>query len=185
MVIFKIDTQNVTVPTYDPIPAGKYLAIIEGEKHYRAKGNPNNIIIDFQIRIIDGDYKNRVLFYKNHACNTSQKASEIGVQQLQHISACVGHKGGFVLDTDAVDNPTPWFGVFFNTPIKIDVRLEDSPTYGVRNVVKNFFPATTNQTPVMQSQPVVTVTAPVATATAPVTTALKQEDFENLWGNRS
>lgn len=185
MVIFKIDTQNVTVPTYEPIPAGKYLAIIEGEKHYRAKGNPNNIIIDFQIRIIDGDYKNRVLFYKNHACNTSQKASEIGVQQLQHISACVGHKGGFVLDTDAVDNPTPWFGVFFNTPIKIDVRLEDSPTYGVRNVVKNFFPATTNQTPAMQSQPVVTATAPVATATAPVTTALKQEDFENLWGNRS
>ena len=136
----------------------------------------NNIVIDFKIRIIDGDYKNRVLFYKNHACNTSPKAHEIGVQQLQRISACVGHKGGFALDTDTVDNPTPWFGVFLNTPIKIDVRLEESPTYGVQNVVKNFFPATTNQTPAMQSQPV---------ATTSVTTALKQEDFANLWGNRS
>ena len=178
MVIFNIDTQNVTVSTYDPIPADKYLAVIEGEKHYRAKGNPNNIIIEFKIRIIDGDYKNRVLFYKNHACNTSPKAHEIGVQQLQRISACVGHKGGFALDTDTVDNPTPWFGVFFNTPIKIDVRLEDSPNYGVQNVVKNFFPATTNQTPAMPSPT-------VATAPSPVTTALKQEDFENLWGNRS
>lgn len=178
MVIFNIDTQNVTVPTYDPIPAGQYLAIIEGEKHYRAKSNPNNIVIDFKIRIIDGDYKNRVLFYKNHACNTSPKAHEIGVQQLQRISACVGHKGGFALDTDTVDNPTPWFGVFFNTPIKIDVRLEDSPTYGVQNVVKNFFPATMNQTPAMPSQS-------VPTASSPVTTALKQEDFANLWGNRS
>ena len=185
MVIFNIDTQNVTVPTYDPIPAGQYLAIIEGEKHYRAKSNPNNIVIDFKIRIVDGDYKNRVLFYKNHACNTSPKAHEIGVQQLQRISACVGHKGGFALDTDTVDNPTPWFGVFFNTPIKIDVRLEDSPNYGVQNVVKNFFPATTNQTPAMPSPTVATAPSPVTTATTSVTTALKQEDFENLWGNRS
>lgn len=185
MVIFNIDTQNVIVPTYDPIPAGQYLAIIEGEKHYRAKSNPNNIVIDFKIRIIDGDYKNRVLFYKNHACNISPKAHEIGVQQLQRISACVGHKGGFALDTDAVDNPTPWFGVFFNTPIKIDVRLEDSPNYGVQNVVKNFFPATTNQTPAMPSPTVATAPSPVTTVTTSVTTALKQEDFENLWGNRS
>lgn len=180
MVIFNIDTQNVTVPTYEPIPAGQYLAIIEGERHYRAKSNPNNIVIDFKIRIVDGQYKNRVLFYKNHACNTSPKAHEIGVQQLQRISGCVGHKGGFALDTDTVDNPTPWFAVFFNKPLKVDVRLEDSPNYGVQNVIKNFFPAT--NTPVVQNPTVATVaTAPNTT----VTTALKQEDFDNLWGNRS
>ena len=176
MVIYKIDTQNVTVPTYDPIPAGKYLAIIEGEKHYRSKGNPNSIVIDFQIRIIDGDYKNRVLFYKNNACNMSQKASEIGVQQLQRISACVGHKGGFALDTDTVDNPTPWFGVFFNKPLKIDVKLQESPDYGVQNVIRNFLPATETppSVPPQPSQP-----------TAPVNGALKQEDFANLWSNRT
>lgn len=173
MVIYNIDTQNVTVPTYEPIPAGQYLAIIEGETHYRAKSNPNNIVIDFKIRIVDGQYKNRVLFYKNHACNTSQKAHEIGVQQLQRISACVGHKGGFSLDTDLVGNPTPWFEVFFNKPLKIDVRLQESPDYGVQNVIRNFLPAT-EIPPSVPPQP-----------TAPVTSALKQEDFANLWGNRT
>lgn len=181
MVIFKFETENVPLPTYEPIPAGQYLAVIEEEKHYRAKRNPNNIVIDFKLRIVEGDYKNRVLWYKNHACNTSQKAHEIGIQQLQRISACVGHKGGFALDTDLVDNPAPWFGVFFKIPLKIVVGLQESPEYGVQNVIKNFLPAVNNPTPVVSTNPTVVSTSPNTT----VTTALKQEDFQNLWGNKS
>ena len=121
--------------------------------------------------------KNRVLFYKNHACNTSPKAHEIGVQQLQRISACVGHKGGLHWILIPLTIQHLGLGVFLNTPIKIDVRLEDSPTYGVQNVVKKFFSLQQQIKHLLcQSQPV---------ATTPVTTALKQEDFANLWGNRS
>lgn len=189
MTIYNVTTDTVPVSTYEPIPAGKYLAMIESERHYRAKSNRNNIVIDFKIRILEGKYKNRVLWYKNHACNTSPKAREIGVEQLQIIAGCVGYKRGFVLDTDQVENPSPWFAELFNHPLMIDVRLQETPDYGVQNIIRGFSVATSTSSIVVEP----TVTPVTTTTTIPspetnsntTTTGLKQEDFQNLWGDRA
>ena len=80
-----VDPQDV----FDPIPAGKYLAIItESEMKPTKSGNGSYLELKFQI--IEGEYKGRLLWSRLNLNNPNQLTVQIAQGELSAICRAVG-----------------------------------------------------------------------------------------------
>ncbi len=75
--------------TFDPLPAGKYVAVItESEMKPTKPGNGSYLELTFQV--IEGEHKNRCLWAHLNLDNPNAKAVEIARAELSAICRAVG-----------------------------------------------------------------------------------------------
>ncbi|MBI2930976.1 MAG: DUF669 domain-containing protein [Planctomycetes bacterium] len=84
------NANNVDPATdFEPIPAGKYLAVItDSEMKPTKSGNGHYLELTFQI--IDGPHKNRLLWSRLNLDNPSEQAVQIAQGELSAICRAVG-----------------------------------------------------------------------------------------------
>ena len=74
---------------FEPIPAGRYLAIIT-DSEMKATKNGNGNFLELTFQVIEGPYKNRLLWSRLNLDNPNKQAVEIARAQLSAICRAVG-----------------------------------------------------------------------------------------------
>ncbi len=121
---------NEVEPTtsFDPIPAGKYLAAVtESEMKPTKSGNGSYLQLTFTI--VDGEYKNRVLWARLNLNNPNATAVKIARGELSAICRAVG----VMQPKDSVE--------LHNIPLVIVVKLKKRQDTGeLTNEIKGYEP---------------------------------------------
>jgi len=83
------DASQVEPTSFDPLPAGKYLAVItESEMRPTKKGAGQYLNLTFEV--IEGEYKGRKLWARLNLKNPNPQAEQIARGQLSAICRAVG-----------------------------------------------------------------------------------------------
>lgn len=140
MVVTSFNTNDPVPKSEDfkPIPAGRYIAVLDEEKKFPSSKNPANIVINLKFRIIEGQYAKRTLWHMNHYMNTNEIASNFGHREISAISKAVGFKGSFVFDSNPEKFHIPCLHELFNKPLEIEVTLEEIQIGVFRTRLKAF-----------------------------------------------
>jgi hypothetical protein len=84
------NANNVDPATdFEPIPAGKYLAVITGSEMKPTK-NGSGAYLELTFQVIDGPYKNRLLWSRLNLDNPSKQAVQIAQGELSAICRAIG-----------------------------------------------------------------------------------------------
>ena len=140
------DAPQPTRTEFTPLPAGWYLVTIHSAEVRQTKAG-NGQYIKLRYDIVGGEHASRVVFGNLNTKNASEKAQEIGRQQLGELMRAIGLPT--IQDTDQLVG-----GVL---EIKLSVR--DDPQWGVSNEVKGFR-AANNGAPAAAHKPAVAANAP-------------------------
>ena len=139
---------NQVEPTaaLDPIPAGKYPAVItESEMKPTKAGTGSYLQLAFQI--IEGEHKNRLLLARLNLDNPNETAVKIANAELSAICRAVG----VLAPSDSAE--------LHNLPLVIHVRCKKrSDTGEITNEIKGYS---------QKEQPVVASQAPATNSTPP------------------
>jgi len=132
---------------FEPIPAGKYPAVItESEMKPTKNGAGNYLQLTFQIQ--DGPYKNRILWARLNLDNPNATAVQIAQGELSAICRAVG----VLAPNDSVD--------LHNLPLVIHVKcVKRADTGELTNELKGY---AKKETPLLTS-----ASAPAATGSTP------------------
>ena len=132
--------------TLDPIPAGKYEAVItESEMKANKAGTGSYLQLAFQI--IEGEHKNRLLWARLNLDNPNETAVKIANAELSAICRAVG----VLAPSDSAE--------LHNLPLVIHVRCKKrSDTGEITNEIKGYS---------QKEQPVVASQAPATNSTPP------------------
>jgi len=114
--------------TFDPLPAGKYLAAIIASEMKRTKSGVGNYL-ELTFQILEGEYRNRILWARLNLDNPNPTTVKIAKAELSAICRAVG----VMTPRDSVD--------LHNLPLQISVRLKkrtdnDELTNEVRGYAK-------------------------------------------------
>lgn len=109
------------------IPAGSYIAQIE-ESEIKATKSGTGQMLKLKWRILDGQYKNRVVFGNLNIVNQNPEAEKIGQRQLSALCHAVGVLQ--LADTSQL-HARP-------CKIKVKVRVDQSGKYDDQNEVSGF-----------------------------------------------
>ena len=135
----------------DPIPAGKYLAVItESEMKSTKAGTGNFLQLTFQIT--EGEFKKRLLWARLNLDNPNATAVKIATAELSAICRAVG----VLVPNDSTE--------LHDLPLVIHVRCKKRPDTGeITNEIKGYAkrepptppaaPATANSTPPWKRPP--------------------------------
>ena len=118
-----------SAPSYSLIPRGEYIAQIEKWELKDNKNGGNRI--SCQVRILDGDFANKVLFTDITMENTNQQAAEIGKKHRAQIANAIGNM--------QPRSPDDWL----NIPLVISVTIQKSknPDYpDDKNAIQGYKP---------------------------------------------
>jgi len=74
---------------FEPIPAGKYLAIIT-DSGMKPTKNGSGSFLELTFQVIEGPYKNRLLWARLNLDNPNKQAVEIARAQLSAVCRAVG-----------------------------------------------------------------------------------------------
>jgi hypothetical protein len=131
---------------FEPIPAAKYVAVIvESEMKPNKAGTGNYLQIKFQI--IEGPYKNRVLWTRLNLDNPNADAVKIARGELSAICRAVG----VLAPSDSIE--------LHNLSLMISVRCKKRPDTGeITNEVRGY--AKKESLPPATQQPATNGTAP-------------------------
>ena len=111
---------------FDPIPAGKYLALIINSEMKPTK-TANGKFLELTFQIIDGPFKNRQVWSRLNLQNPSQQAVQIAQSELSAICRAVG----VMTPNDSVE--------LHNLPLVITVRCKKrSDTDELTNEIKGY-----------------------------------------------
>jgi hypothetical protein len=120
--------ENDLQQTFDPVPAGEYLAVIEDSDYVETKSGTGRML-KLKLQIIDGPMKGRKLFDQLNLENVNKQAEQIARQTLNSIGVAVN-----VLQIkDSAQ--------LHNIPMRVDVRIKESEEYGKQNSIKKYLPA--------------------------------------------
>ena len=118
-----------SAPSYSLIPRGEYIAQIEKWELKDNKNGGNRIAC--QVRILDGDFANKVLFTDITMENTNKQAAEIGKKHRAQIANAIGNM--------QPRSPDDWL----NIPLVISVTIQKSknPDYpDDKNAIQGYKP---------------------------------------------
>lgn len=130
---------NQVEPTasFDPIPAGKYLAAIT-ESEMKPTKNGSGSYLQLTFTVLEGEHKGRVLWARLNLNNLNATAVKIARSELSAIC----HAVGVMQPRDSVD--------LHNLPLLITVKLKKREDTGeLTNEIKGYEPkaATTASAP--------------------------------------
>ena len=111
---------------FDPLPAGKYVAAItESEMKPTKSGNGHYLQLTFTI--LEGEYRNRVLWARLNLDNPNQTAVKIARSELSAIC----HAVGVLAPKDSVE--------LHNLPLQITVKVKKRDDNGeLTNEIKGY-----------------------------------------------
>lgn len=120
---------------FDPLPAGKYLAVItESEMKPTKSGSGSYLQLTFQV--VEGEFKNRLLWARLNLDNPSEQARKIAQGELSAICRAVG----VLAPKDSVD--------LHNLPLVISVRCKKRNDTGeITNEIKGYAKKESNPSP--------------------------------------
>ena len=135
---------NTVEPTtdFDPIPAGKYLAIITASEMKPTKAGTGSYL-ELTFQVIEGPYKNRLLWARLNLDNPNATAVQIARAELSAICRAVG----VMAPGDSVE--------LHNLPLVISVKCKKREDTGeITNEIKGFSKreAAAGQIPQAESQ---------------------------------
>jgi hypothetical protein len=111
---------------FDPIPAGKYLAMITASQMKTNKAGSGQFL-ELTFTIIEGEYKNRSLWARLNLSNPNELAMKIAQAELSAICRAVG----VMAPNDSVD--------LHNLPLVIKVRCKKRKDVDeISNEIKGF-----------------------------------------------
>ena len=130
MSIINFNANEVEPSTgYDPIPAGKYQAVItESEMKPTRTGNGQYLQLEFEI--IEGEYKNRKVWARLNLENANADAVRIARADLSAICRAVN----VLQPRDSVER--------HNLPLTITVRCKKNQDDEIINEIKGYGPRT-------------------------------------------
>jgi hypothetical protein len=131
---------------FTPLPAGWYLATIHSAEVRQTKAG-NGQFIKLRYDIVGGEHGGRVVSGNLNTKNASEKAQEIGRQQLGELMRAIGLPT--IQDTDQLVGGT----------LEIKLSVRDDPQWGVSNEVKGFR-AANHSAPAAAPKPAVAANAP-------------------------
>ena len=128
--------------SFEPIPAGDYLAMItDSEMRDTKAGNGSYLKLTFQI--VDGAHKGRLIFENLNLDNPNQTAVEIAQRSLSSICAALGKNS--VHDSSELHMK----------PMTIKIGIRDgSNGYDPSNNIKGYKPASGSSAPAQAAQQV-------------------------------
>ncbi len=111
---------------FDPIPAGKYLAVITASEMKPTKNN-NGHFLELTFQVIEGSYKNRLLWSRLNLDNPSPQAVQIARGELSAICRAIG----VMQPKDSVE--------LHNLPLTVTVKCKNREDTGdVVNEIKGY-----------------------------------------------
>jgi hypothetical protein len=111
---------------FDPVPAGKYLAVITASEMKATKAGKGSFL-EIQFQIIEGEYANRNVWARLNLDNPNATAVQIARGQLSAICRAVG----VMTPKDSCE--------LHNLPLVIDVKCKKREDTGeMTNEVKGF-----------------------------------------------
>ncbi|MBN2583677.1 MAG: DUF669 domain-containing protein [Planctomycetes bacterium] len=114
--------------SFDPIPAGKYLAAIT-ETEMKPTKNGSGSYLQMTFTVLDGEYKNRVLWARLNLNNPNATAVKIARSELSAIC----HAVGVMQPRDSVE--------LHNIPLLITVKVKKREDTGeLTNEIKGYEP---------------------------------------------
>jgi len=140
---------NTVEPTteFDPVPAGKYLAVITASEMKPTK-NGNGQYLELQFQIIEGECANRNVWARLNLSNPNAQAVQNARAQLSAICRAVG----VITPNDSCE--------LHNLPLVIDVRCKKREDTGdIVNEVKGF---SKKEAPAAPARPAASSTPPWA-----------------------
>lgn len=130
--------------TFEPIPEGKYLAIVEASEVKTTKDQQGSYL-EFRFLVLDGQHKGRKVWSRITHKNKSPEATAIGGTQLAALCRAVG----VLRPRDTVE--------LHDKPLCISVKLEKRKDTGaITNKIVGYFPRAElakQAAPVQQAQP--------------------------------
>jgi len=111
---------------FDPVPAGKYLAVITDSEMKPTK-NGNGHYLELTFQIIEGEYKNRLLWARLNLDNPNELAVQIARGELSSICRAIG----VMQPKDSVE--------LHNLPLTVTVKCKKRDDTGdVVNEIKGY-----------------------------------------------
>lgn len=110
---------------FDPIPAGKYQAVIT-ESEAKATKNGSGTYLQFTFEIIDGEYKGRKIWERLNLANPNAQAVAISRGRLSAICRAVG----VMTPRDSIE--------LHNLPLTISVRLRKNQSDEMVNEISGY-----------------------------------------------
>jgi hypothetical protein len=124
---YKVD-ENDLQQSFDPVPADKYIAVIE-DSDYVENNSGTGMILKLTWKIIDGPMENRKIFDNLSLEHVKPQVSAIARQKLNSIGVAAG-----VID---IKDSAQLHGI----PMIIDVTVKKSEEYGMQNNIKKYLSA--------------------------------------------
>jgi hypothetical protein len=127
------NTATQTTPGFEPVPEGTYLARMNRIEETATK-NGKGVMLKVGFQIVNGDFKNRLIFHNFLVEHTNPAASEIGLEQVDRYLQAVGVKGGFEdigFDRSKLED-------YLELPFNLGVKIETQEGYKDRNKVSTF-----------------------------------------------
>lgn len=113
---------------FDPLPAGKYLAVIT-ESEMKPTKSGSGHYLQFTFEVIDGPYKGRYLWARLNLDNPNATAVQIAKAELSAVCRAVG----VLAPNDSTD--------LHDLPLVIHVKCKKRPDTGeIANEVKGYSP---------------------------------------------
>lgn len=111
---------------FDPIPAGKYLAVITASEMKPTK-NGSGHYLELIFHVIDGPYKNRLLWSRLNLDNPSDQAVQIARGELSALCRAIG----VMQPKDSIE--------LHNLPLMVTVKCKNREDTGdVVNEIKGY-----------------------------------------------
>jgi hypothetical protein len=120
---FDLESLPVSAPSFEPLPAGWYTASISGAEVKTTKAGGKMISLKYEI--LGPTHSGRFVFGNLNIRNASQKAEEIGRQQLGDIMRAIGLTR--LSDTDD----------FIGGKLSIKIKVTQSEEYGPGNDIQS------------------------------------------------
>lgn len=134
---------NQVEPTsdFDPIPAGKYLAVIT-ESEMKPTRNGDGRYLQFTFQILEGEHQGRYLWARLNLENNNETAVKIARSELSAVCRAVG----VLTPKDSQD--------LHDLPLIISVKLRKRPDTGdLQNEIRGYEKKETAGPPAQQSTP--------------------------------
>jgi len=111
--------------SFDPIPAGQYKVICDKIEEKKTKAGTGSYL-NCSFQVIEGEYKERLVFQMFNIDNPSEKAQKIGRQQLSSFCR-------------AINVPKPKSEQeLLNIPLVVELKIRKDEEYGDKNEIKKF-----------------------------------------------
>lgn len=139
-------------PMFDVLPAGDYLAMIVDSEMKATKAGTGEYL-NLTLQVLDGPFKDRVVFDRLNLVNANAKAVEIAQRQLSQIC----HAVNVMRVNDSAE--------LHDKPLVATVKIRKRPEYADSNEIAGYKPAN-GVVPPASPAPTVRAAAPAPAAPA-------------------